>query len=165
MDTKVYIYNQNCKLAGQTVPVDELDRYDDPADGGDWTGYDESDLPLLDERANGTTPNHAFWAKVARNLRIACGLPPKAEWTAHHSHGQRDETTYYVVWPDGEVAICPTGCEDPGGSTYLATADAAGYADDPTSECYDPADVGEVVTDAETLGMIAAHLDEWGNER
>ena len=33
---KLYIYNENCVMAGQAVPTRELERYENPDDGGDW---------------------------------------------------------------------------------------------------------------------------------
>ena len=72
---KVYIYNQQYKLAGQTVSQRDLDRKDDPDDCGDWTGYDESDLPAIGELSRtGTPANQVYWTRVAVNLREACGL-------------------------------------------------------------------------------------------
>jgi hypothetical protein len=37
---KLFIYNENCTMAGHSVPERELERYENPEEGGDWTAFD-----------------------------------------------------------------------------------------------------------------------------
>lgn len=61
----IYIYNENCVQAGKQVPMRELERYDDPADGNDWTGYDASEETAADME----TRRGQFGRKVAATIR------------------------------------------------------------------------------------------------
>jgi hypothetical protein len=64
MPTTLYIYNENCVMAGKQVPMRELERYEDPADGNDWTGYEASEQEADDlERRGG------FYRRVANTIR------------------------------------------------------------------------------------------------
>lgn len=69
---KVYIYNENCVSSGRSVPEQELERYEDPKDGGDWTEYEGSGEELLevaDAMENGRPSPHRM--RVARSIREA----------------------------------------------------------------------------------------------
>lgn len=64
MADTIYIYNENCVMAGKQVPARELDRYDDPADGGDWSGYEATEQEAAAMEARGR-----FGARVAATIR------------------------------------------------------------------------------------------------
>lgn len=38
----IYIYNENCVMKGCVVPNRELERYENPEEGNDWSGYEAS---------------------------------------------------------------------------------------------------------------------------
>ena len=68
---KLYIYNENCVMAGQSVPMSKLEQYDDPAEGGDWTEYDgtaEELLALAEQLDKPGCVNTHNW-RVAQTLR------------------------------------------------------------------------------------------------
>lgn len=60
----IYIYNENCAMAGRAVPMRELERYDNPDDGNDWSSYllDEETARIMESRGS-------FGRQVARTLR------------------------------------------------------------------------------------------------
>lgn len=62
--TQIYIYNENCTQAGRQVPQRELDRYEDQAEAGDWTGYEATD-----ENAAWWAERGQFGRKIARTIR------------------------------------------------------------------------------------------------
>lgn len=45
--TTIYVYNQNCKLAGRAVPMSVLDQCDNPDDGGDWHAEELSEAAAV----------------------------------------------------------------------------------------------------------------------
>ena len=46
---KLYIYNENCVMAGQTVPQRIIDEDADPDNGGDWTLYEGTEAELVEQ--------------------------------------------------------------------------------------------------------------------
>lgn len=60
----VWIYNENCVMAGRQVPRCEIERYDDPSDGHDWSGY-----AATEEEAATMDTQGAFGRKVAATIR------------------------------------------------------------------------------------------------
>jgi hypothetical protein len=47
MMMKLYIYNENCCQAGQSVPMSKIEAHDDPDNAGDWTCYEGTPEELL----------------------------------------------------------------------------------------------------------------------
>jgi hypothetical protein len=45
---KLFIYNQNCVMAGNSVPERELEKYVNPEDGGDWTDHGGTESEMLE---------------------------------------------------------------------------------------------------------------------
>ena len=64
MNETIYIYNENCVMAGRLVPQRELERYDDPSDGNDWSGYEASE-----ELASHMATRGQFGRKIAATIR------------------------------------------------------------------------------------------------
>lgn len=60
----IYIYNENCVMAGRQVPQRELARYDDPAEGCDWTGYEATEETAAYWESRGR-----FGRRVAATIR------------------------------------------------------------------------------------------------
>lgn len=62
----IYIYNENCVMAGREVPQSELAKYDDPSDGNDWSRYEvsEAEEEFFEFRGQ-------FGRRVAATIRAA----------------------------------------------------------------------------------------------
>lgn len=60
----IYIYNENCVMAGKQVPMRELEKYDNPTDGWDWTGYEATEEEAVRQESRGH-----FGHKVAATIR------------------------------------------------------------------------------------------------
>lgn len=61
----VYVYNENCVMAGKSVPMRKLENYEDPADGGDWHTEELSEENVL--RLENS--KSAYERKIARTIR------------------------------------------------------------------------------------------------
>ncbi len=79
---KLFIYNQNCVMAGQAVPERELERYENPDNGGDWTDYGgsenemiESARSLIQGASNAGAGTDLFHRRVARTILEALLWP------------------------------------------------------------------------------------------
>lgn len=61
----IYIYNENCVMAGREVPQSKLLQYDDPTEGQDWTPYiaTEEEAKYQEDHCG------AFGRKIAATLR------------------------------------------------------------------------------------------------
>jgi len=70
---KVYIFNENCVMAGQAVPQRIIEQHDDPDNGGDWTMYDDepSELLAIADGLDQLGCQNGYNRKVARTLREA----------------------------------------------------------------------------------------------
>ena len=89
---RIYVYNENCCLAGREVPPRELEQYDDPTDGGDWHSEEISEENARWNEAK-RTPYHA---RIAKTIR---GNLDEAEATTCASCG-------YGVAIDGKCLRC-----------------------------------------------------------
>jgi hypothetical protein len=67
MSETIFIYNENCVMAGRAVPRRELDRYEDPRDGGDWSAYELSE-ESAHEWEQRSSP---FAVRIAKTIREA----------------------------------------------------------------------------------------------
>lgn len=79
---KIYIYRENCTLAGQRVPASKIEAADDPeCDMHDWDLYDGNVAAILAAADEMTErPNHSpYQARVARVLRDAAEWAPDYE--------------------------------------------------------------------------------------
>jgi hypothetical protein len=72
---KLYIYNQNCVMAGKSVPERELEKYVNPDDGGDWTDYGGTENEMIDAArslihgaSNAGAGTDLFYRRVARTI-------------------------------------------------------------------------------------------------
>jgi hypothetical protein len=72
---KLYIYNQNCVMAGRAVPGCKIDEHENPDDGGDWTDYGGTESEMIEEarRLIAAAPkagagNDRFYRRVARTI-------------------------------------------------------------------------------------------------
>lgn len=61
----IYIYNENCVMAGHEVPQSKLANYEDPSEGSDWTGYEAT----AEEVAFYEKNRGSFGRKIAAALR------------------------------------------------------------------------------------------------
>jgi len=61
----IYIYNENCVMAGRQVPMQKLEEYRDPSEGNDWTGYEATE-----DTAKFCEGRGAFGNKVAATIRV-----------------------------------------------------------------------------------------------
>ncbi len=71
---KVYIYNENCVSAGQSVPQRIVEEHSDPDNGGDWTTYESTEEELIEQakliaRHAG---NRRFQRRSATTILAAC---------------------------------------------------------------------------------------------
>lgn len=64
----IFLYNENCVMAGRPVPIRELEEYEDPSDCHDWSEYE----------VNEETAEHfeqfrfgPFGSKIANSIRNA----------------------------------------------------------------------------------------------
>ncbi len=72
---KLYIYNQNCTMAGQSVPERELEKYVNPDDCGDWTDHGGTETEMIEEArslihgaSNAGAGTDLFYRRVARTI-------------------------------------------------------------------------------------------------
>jgi hypothetical protein len=68
---KVYLYNENCIMKGRQVPSRELERYDNPDDGGDWSRFEGTVEELEEMAKNFDARNSQYGCQIARSLREA----------------------------------------------------------------------------------------------
>ena len=69
MNRRIYIYNENCALAGRQVSLDKLERHGE--DCSDWHGYE-----LTEEEAAYAEQRGGFGRKVAATIRAAMAMYP-----------------------------------------------------------------------------------------
>lgn len=60
----IFVYNENCVMAGHPVPRSELERYDDPNDCWDWTGVEATEKEAEEYERRGR-----WGCKVAETIR------------------------------------------------------------------------------------------------
>ncbi len=72
---KVFVYNENCVTAGQSVPQRLIDEHDNPDDAGDWTTYEGTEEELIEQAKLITqhAGNRLFQRRSAATILSACG--------------------------------------------------------------------------------------------
>lgn len=81
---KVYVYNENCTMKGDSVPERIIEEYDgNPDDGGDWSVYEGTRAEMLDmakliERTARPAGGGQYDRRVARTIAKAIGVDLEA---------------------------------------------------------------------------------------
>jgi len=77
---KLYIYNENCVMAGHSVRTRELERYENPDAGGDWTVHEGTENELIEYARNeikyartAGAGSDRYRRRVARTIMEAIG--------------------------------------------------------------------------------------------
>jgi hypothetical protein len=75
---RVYVYNENCVMAGRSVPQRIIDEHPDPENGGDWTLFDGTEAELVELARERFRHAHkgaagAFDRRVARTIAETFG--------------------------------------------------------------------------------------------
>lgn len=65
----IFVYNENCIMAGKAVPVRIIDKYDDPNDVEGWHAEEVSyENARHHESPNGGTPD-SYHSRIAEAIR------------------------------------------------------------------------------------------------
>lgn len=93
---KLYIYNENCVMAGHSVSQSKIDECENPDDASDWTCYEGDEAELIAQAASLRDAANAAGAGTDRFYRqcaktLLCNVGYRADEISEFLYGKTPE--------------------------------------------------------------------------